>query len=151
LTSGISKFPSRPQSICGNSGILTATTQFQYLPECTIQAAGVPGAVRECLIGPAHCSCTKARKVPRRPSSLLLQYRQEHNVNSFWDCQVVWWGEAVPPQRLGMNSNENDGGLYISFQENLQKSLIFLWDLRGLTHVIDIFTWYHSWKWHQES
>jgi len=57
-----------------------------------IQAAGVPGAVGECPIGPTHCSCLKTRKMPIRPSSLLLQYRQEHNV----DPQVSRWGrEAV--------------------------------------------------------
>jgi len=37
------------------------------------QAAGVPAAVRKRLIGPTHCSCTKTRKVPSCPSSLLLQ------------------------------------------------------------------------------
>ena len=97
LTLGISKFPSWPQSIRGNSGILTATIQFQYLLDHTVltftrpvwlQASGVPGAVRGCLIDPTHCSCTNIREVPSHPSTLLLQYREEYNVGWFWDCQV---------------------------------------------------------------
>ena len=36
LALGISKFPSWPQSVRGNSGILTATAQSQYFPDCTV-------------------------------------------------------------------------------------------------------------------
>jgi len=36
LTSVISKFPSRPQSIWGNSDILAATIKFRYFPDCTV-------------------------------------------------------------------------------------------------------------------
>ena len=36
LTSVINKSSSWPQSLWGNSGILTAVIQFQYFPECTV-------------------------------------------------------------------------------------------------------------------
>jgi len=35
-----------------------------------LQASGVSGAVRECLLSPTHCSCTKTRKVPSRHNSM---------------------------------------------------------------------------------
>jgi len=76
------------------------------------QAAELQGAVRECLIGPAHGSRTKTGKVPSCPdskarerashaSSLFLQCKQEYNVGCFWDRQV--WGVVAPSQML---SNE---------------------------------------------
>jgi len=88
----------------------TAATQFQYYPECRdliftrrvqLQAPGDSGVVRERLMDPTHCSCTKARKVSSSPNSmhisqLFLQYKQDYNVGWFWDCQV--WGGVAPPQ-----------------------------------------------------
>jgi len=57
----------------------TATIQFQYYPECAVltftrqvrlQASGVSGAITEHLIGPAHCSCSRTRKMSSHPDSM---------------------------------------------------------------------------------
>jgi len=78
-TLGISKFPSWPQSMWGSSDsshtipVLPRMSSSDTYQAGKVQAAGVPGAGRGCLIDPTHCACTKTRKVPSRPSSLLLQ------------------------------------------------------------------------------
>jgi len=77
LTLVISKFPSWPQSVGGNSGISATTAQFWCSLDCAVLAfiktvAGVPGTVRGCPTVPTRCFCTKARKTMSCPSSLLL-------------------------------------------------------------------------------
>jgi len=80
-----------------------------------MRAAGIPGAVRECLIIPAHGSCTNTKEVPGHPGSLLL-YKDKKSAKSSQitalavqartQCQLVLrspggliWG-AMPPHKL---------------------------------------------------
>ena len=72
LTLGNSNFPFWWQSAwCRQQLYNSSSTQnVQFSKQVWLQASGVPGAVRERLIGPTHYSCTKTRKVPSHPNSM---------------------------------------------------------------------------------
>jgi len=63
-------------TVLGDSGILAATIQFQFLPDCTVLASTSQG------YDPGSRSSRYGQGVLHRPNSLLLQKRQER-------CQVV--------------------------------------------------------------
>ena len=67
--------PCSSAQVTSNFRVLTFTRQVR------LQAPGVAGVVRECLIGPAHCSCTKTRRLPSRPD-LLLSFKGKKNGQS---------------------------------------------------------------------
>ena len=72
LTLGTSNFPCWSQSTwCRQQLYNSSTTQnVQFCRQVWLQAAGFAGAVRERLISPTHCSCTKTREVPSRSDSI---------------------------------------------------------------------------------
>jgi len=53
-----------------------------------IQAAGVPGAVRECLIGPAHCSCNTGKNTMLAGSE-ITRWPDEGGALSAQMCFIV--------------------------------------------------------------
>jgi len=82
MTSGIGEFPSRPQSVGGNPGILRAARQFPYFPDCAVlpcwsgqpeflvrpgsawslQLAAPVQRQGKCrVVGPARCACSAGK------------------------------------------------------------------------------------------
>ena len=74
-------FPFWPQPVLGDCGILAATIQFQYFPDCTVLVSyQMEAGIRNSRYGYG---------VLDHPSLLLLSPRQENNVGLSWNHQVA--------------------------------------------------------------
>jgi len=108
--------------VLGDSGVLAATVQFQYFPDCTVLAstrlaAAVPGRVRECLILPTHCSCNKDKK-SAKSSQLTARVTKART-----QCWLILRspggpaGGSAPPHVLTPMTRQKASAFTLSFAE----------------------------------